>query len=976
MKRSQTTSFLRSAALLSGLAAIVMAHAQPVIHDVYPDGTRQLQATNTLAFGATAAGFDINDTGISVQLTSLNQLGQTVVTNLTSANGLTVGGTVAERSVTTALKTNILSYTAVIIVTDVNGGSTTNTVQFDTLSPALAIEAEDFNYSNGLFIEPALPGSYAALDGAEGVDAHDNNLAEGSFAYRTSGMQTESTGDKQRQVFIDAGWPDYNVGWTSGGEWGNYTRTFPAGVYNVYMRAARGNGGNASATMAFVTSDPTQGGQTTSANVGSFIVPSTGNWQSYVWVPLTDGGGAVQKVTLGGVQTVRFTTGDGYNVNYYAFLPANTNLPTVHDIYPDGAKLLQPTNTMHFIASSAAGIDPAGINVDLTATNVIGIVSVTNYTAANGLVIGGTATDRTVTLPLQTNVVFYKAVIHVTDQAANVVDATASFNTLSPVYTLEAEDFDYNNGQFFDHPQTNAYAGTSGVEGVDFHHSLDHSSGPYRPVGYNNEGCGDKLRDAYDGTGLSDYNVGWNEGGNWANYTRTFPAGTYNVFMRAGNGTGGSGSATWAQVTSGVGTPTQTTTNLGTFSVPQTGGWQTYTWAPLQDAGGNLVQISGGAVKTFRVTAGGSYNANFYAFFPADTSLPVIDQIYPDGTALFQFTNTLSFRASSSAGIATGNIVVNVDGVSVSGLNFSGSSSSWNVTYPNLTVNAAHTVIITVTANNGLSKTTTLNFDTLKASSYQWEVEDYDYNSGQFFDNPQVNAYAGLGTVAEVDYHDAATGGSLTYRTEGTATEGTSDLPRAQFVGFTDYNIGFFENGEWGNYTRNYPLGTYQVWLRASTGNGATTTAYLEKVTSGVGTVTQTTEPVGTFSVANNGWGSYGWSRMNDANSQPAVVAIDSAPTTLRFGRALATPGVNANFLMLVPVLAPVPLKVTRAGTTTTVSLPTQTGFSYQVQYKNSLADATWTNLGGVLSGNNTVKTVNDTTTENSRFYRAQVSQP
>ncbi|MGC3960744.1 MAG: hypothetical protein QM813_23255 [Verrucomicrobiota bacterium] len=78
---------------------------------------------------------------------------------------------------------------------------------------------------------------------------------------------------------------------------------------------------------------------------------------------------------------------------------------------------------------------------------------------------------------------------------------------------------------------------------------------------------------------MSDYDLGWNDGGFWANYTRTYPAGNYNVFIRAGNGTGGNGSATFAQVTSGVGTPTQTTTNLGTFTIPQTGGWQTYTWA-------------------------------------------------------------------------------------------------------------------------------------------------------------------------------------------------------------------------------------------------------------------------------------------------------------------------------------------------------------------------------------------------------------
>lgn len=988
MKHSRKKSILLRAAVLSGgLIVGASALAQPIIHDVYPNGAVQLQATNVLGFGVTAGGADVNATGISVQLTSLNLAGQSQTANLTSGTGLSVSGTVGEWSVTTPIKTNILSYTAIIIATDVNGGSTTNTINFDTLSPAFTIEAEDYNHDNGQFIEPFVPGSYAGYGGVEGVDAHDNNINEGSTVYRYlgvdhagAGMQTEGTGDKQRQAFIDVGAGDYNVGWTGGGEWGNYTRTFPAGVYNVYIRAARGNGGNGNATMAFVTSDPTQGGQTTSANLGTFVIPSTGNWQSYAWSPLTDGGGALAKVTLNGVQTVRFTTGDGYNVNYYAFFPANTNLPAIHDISPDGARLFQSANTMTFIASSSSGINPAAINVSLFATNLLGAAVNTNYTAANGLTIGGTAIDRTVSLPLQSNIMFYRAVISVTDLADNTVGATVNFNTLNPSYTVEAEDFDYNNGQFHDSPQTNAYAGSAGVDGVDAHHNPPGTSnggptGPYRTGGYNNENCGDSPRDQYVGTGLADYNLGWNDGGFWANYTRTYPAGTYNVYMRAGNGTGGNGSATFAQVISGVGTPTQTLTNLGTFTIPQTGGWQTYTWVPLKDAGGNLVAISGGAVKTFRITAGGSYNPNFYAFFPADTSLPVIDQISPDGTAPFQYTNTFRFRASSSAGIATGNITVNVDGVNVTGLNFTGSATSWNVSYANLAVNMPHTIIITVLANNGSSKSTTVSFDTFQASYYQFEAEDYDYGGGLFVPDPQVNGYQGLAPVADVDYHDVAVGGGADYR--GVAGNDTiTDLPRTQFIGHTDYNLGFFENGEWVNFTRNFPLGTYQVWLRSATGNGSTTTATLDKVISGQGTTTQTTAPLGSFSIPNNGWGAFGWQQLKDANNQPAVVIIDGFPNTLRLGRPVATPGANVNFAMLVPVLAPTQIQIVRAGNNNAISFPGQTGFSYQVQYKNNLSDPTWTNVGSVIAGNNTVQTVNDTSAGGSRFYRAVISQP
>src|SRR5262245_11119762 len=101
--KTHPLSSLWSAVSLGVLAAVGISQAQPVIHDVYPNGTRQLQSTNTLGFGATSSGPDINASGITVQLTSLNLRGQTAVTNLTSVSGLTIGGTTTERTVTAPL---------------------------------------------------------------------------------------------------------------------------------------------------------------------------------------------------------------------------------------------------------------------------------------------------------------------------------------------------------------------------------------------------------------------------------------------------------------------------------------------------------------------------------------------------------------------------------------------------------------------------------------------------------------------------------------------------------------------------------------------------------------------------------------------------------------------------------------------------------------------------------------------------------
>lgn len=139
------------------------------------------------------------------------------------------------------------------------------------------------------------------------------------------------------------------------------------------------------------------------------------------------------------------------------------------------------------------------------------------------------------------------------------------------------------------------------------------------PPGLETENCTDQSRLALS-PGLQDYDVGFNSGGNWGNYTRTVPAGTYNIYMRGVDGISGvSDSASLSVVTSGQATTNQTTTKLGTFSVPATGNWQTYARVRLKDTGGNLVQITNnGAITTLRVTTdSGNYNAKFYILIPA-----------------------------------------------------------------------------------------------------------------------------------------------------------------------------------------------------------------------------------------------------------------------------------------------------------------------------------------------------------------------
>jgi hypothetical protein len=51
-------------------------------------------------------------------------------------------------------------------------------------------------------------------------------------------------------------------------------------------------------------------------------------------------------------------------------------------------------------------------------------------------------------------------------------------------------------------------------------------------------------------------------------------------------------------------------------------------------------------------------------------------------------------------------------------------------------------------------------------------------------------------------------------------------------------------------------------------------------------------------------------------------------------------------------------------------AFPTESWHTYQVQYKNSLADPVWQSLGAPISGNDTQQSVTDSTTGTNRFYR------
>jgi hypothetical protein len=202
-------------------------------------------------------------------------------------------------------------------------------------------------------------------------------------------------------------------------------------------------------------------------------------------------------------------------------------------------------------------------------------------------------------------------------------------------------------------------------------------------------------------------------------------------------------------------------------------------------------------------------------------------------------------------------------------------------------------------------------------------------------------------------------------------TEVNGDVVRPAYngTGRSDYSIGYFSPGAWVNYTRHFPPGTYNVFARLAAGGGATTCA-LYRVTGGWGTTNQTTNLLGTFNIPNTAWETYNYIPLKDTSGNLAIVTLTGPTNTLRLARPTsATADCNANFLILTPVLG---ATAGQSNGVMALSFPTQSGFNYQVSYKNDLASPAWNPLTDI-PGDDTTKTVSDPSNDAVRFYRIQL---
>ena len=155
----------------------------------------------------------------------------------------------------------------------------------------------------------------------------------------------------------------------------------------------------------------------------------------------------------------------------------------MNNVIPNGATLLESTNTLGFNVTSAVGVASNGVVVTL------------NGVIVSNLVFSGSSNNWNVSYPhLEPDTTLYTASITVTDGDGNIATATRSFDTFSAGnYTWEAEDFDYGGGHFIDGQETNAYSGLSVTVNVDTHQVNFGGTDLYRPNGMDTEINGDTL---------------------------------------------------------------------------------------------------------------------------------------------------------------------------------------------------------------------------------------------------------------------------------------------------------------------------------------------------------------------------------------------------------------------------------------------------------------------------------------------------
>lgn len=316
--------------------------------------------------------------------------------------------------------------------------------------------------------------------------------------------------------------------------------------------------------------------------------------------------------------------------------------PEISGLFPENRSSYVATNAVvKFKVKSAVGVSLRGISL-----------SINGVDQTTSLVIGGSASFRAVSFPasFEDNKNYTLVAKAISDDGQ---DSTLSwtFNTFcQDNFSIEAEDFNFNGGQYVDHPAigvNSPYFNMVGMPWIDEYREAIYGDHDYRGTNPNTglfEAVGTRvipmteiIRKVYlDSMGnnplAGEIAVGWINDQEWLNYTRTFTAGTYQVYARIAALADSVLSMDW--VTSSTTTSNQTTSPFGLIKAPSIGTTDLFSFAPLVDAFGNpVIQRVTAGVNTLRWTKlSGTCDLNFFQFVPAadpGNLAPFVSYVYP-----------------------------------------------------------------------------------------------------------------------------------------------------------------------------------------------------------------------------------------------------------------------------------------------------------------------------------------------------------
>ncbi len=606
---------------------------------------------------ATSASGTITNVQAIVKTSTLGSKTSTTVTN--NLNSSTTGLGTGTANISFALTSNLI-YTVTVVATDNNGVGSSTAASFDTLAPALVIEATDFNFSSGGFIDTPANGGLFLYTNQAGTDGIDEYKKPGNTStavnYRPvppeeAIIQAAGSTTFNEQKYANAGAVELCLDYTSTSDWLNYTRTYgaggsaPAGTYEVWLCMGTVGSGIQS-SLYQIAGDPTAQSQTTNF-LGYFGTASftENGWAAYEYVPLTDQYGNLVSTTIpSGPQTLRITQIANPNLEYVMLMPITPVLtPVLLFDYPDGLHPFEATNHLAFTVGPANGSNIAGSGISLVLNGV-------NVTSNPGFSLVQAGSSWVGSYPILSNAA-YAATINVTNTAGVSSAFTINFDTFDiNNYQWEAVDYDFSTngvgGLFIDNPvptgdtslaqfvfATNSYFGfpedlvsvSIAQQGVDVGWvNVGGQTADYRQDSVGTQVASDyarpkfvAARQQFGDANIGPFNIGYYTTASWLNYTRHYPTNNYYVWGRLAGGGGAFSGTTFSMVTGGVGTTNQTSNVLGTFADPFAAGWQAWHWIPLLDANSNMVQVSLGGLATFKVTSGNNVNPEFFMLVPA-----------------------------------------------------------------------------------------------------------------------------------------------------------------------------------------------------------------------------------------------------------------------------------------------------------------------------------------------------------------------